>query len=110
VDLNENNAKIEIKSNKFKIINVSRLKPFCEDKNKSVCQEDLCLSQGDPGLFQDTNTNCPQRSITRALKKLIHYKNAATMAISILHHNFTVFTVNFTGSVHFHKKLHSIFL
>jgi Integrase zinc binding domain len=85
VDLNKNNAKIEIKSNKFKIINASRLKPFCEDNNKSVCQEDFCLSQGDPVLFQDTNTNCPQRPITRALKKLIHYKNAATMAISILH-------------------------
>ncbi len=85
VDLNKNNAKIEIKSNKFKIINVSRLKPFCEEKNKSVCQEELRLSQGDPGLFQDTNTNCSQRPITRALKRLIDYKNAATMAIAILH-------------------------
>ncbi len=102
MDLNENNAKIENKSNKFKIFNVSRLKCFCEDKDKSVCQEDLRLSQGNPGLFQDTNTNCLQRPITRAIKKLIDYKNAATMAISILHqdcnflHDPYTFTKNYT--------------
>ncbi len=28
VDLNDNNAKLEIKTNKFKIVNCSRLKPF----------------------------------------------------------------------------------
>jgi hypothetical protein len=54
---------------------------------KHVCLEDQHLSQGDPSLFQDTNIKSPQRPITRALKKLIDYKNAATMAISMLHQN-----------------------
>ena len=31
IDINDNNANLEIKSNKFKIINVSRLKAFHED-------------------------------------------------------------------------------
>jgi hypothetical protein len=85
VDLNDNNATLEIKTNKYKVVNIARLKPFCEDPNKSVCQEDMCFSESDSSLFQDTNTNCPQRPMTRALKKLLDYKNAATMAISILH-------------------------
>ena len=99
VDLNDNNAKLEIKSNKFKIVNCSRLKPFLENKNKSVCPEDKCLSQGDPGLFQDTNTEISNRPLTRALKKLIDYKNAATMAISLLQDDFEcpfTFTKNYT--------------
>ncbi len=75
---------MEIKTNKFKIVNVSRIKSFCEPPAKVVCQEDPRLSQGDPNLFQDTNNTRPQRPITRALKKLIDYKNAAAMAISIL--------------------------
>jgi hypothetical protein len=61
VDLNENNAKLEVKNNKFKIVNVSRLKSFCELSDKNVCQEEPRLSQGDPSLFQDTNINSPQR-------------------------------------------------
>ncbi len=77
VDLNDNNAKLEIKNNKFKVVNVSRLKVFCEQSKENVCLEDQCLSQGDPSLFQDTNMNNPQRPVTRALKKLIDYKNAA---------------------------------
>jgi hypothetical protein len=48
VDLNENNAKIEIKPNKFKIINISRLKAFIEEKPTRLSQDDLRLSQGDP--------------------------------------------------------------
>jgi hypothetical protein len=68
VDLNDNNAKLEIKTNKFKIVNCSRLKPFLESQNTSVCPEENRLFQGDPGLFQDTNTNLPDRPLTRALK------------------------------------------
>jgi hypothetical protein len=60
------------------------LKTFCEPFEKNVCPEDTRLSQGDPSLFQDTNINSPQRPITRALKKLMDYKNAATMAISMI--------------------------
>ncbi len=88
MDLNENNAKIEIKPNKFKIINISRLKAFCDDKRNSAYQEELHPSQGDQSLFQDTNTNDSSRPMTRALKRLIDYKNAATMAISILNDDF----------------------
>jgi hypothetical protein len=86
VDLNENNVKLKIKQNKFKIINISRLKAFHEDTTSRLSQDNLHLSQGNPSLFQDSHQNFPQRPMTRALKKLIDYKNAATMAISILHH------------------------
>jgi hypothetical protein len=44
----------------------------------------MCFSESDSSLFQDTNTTCPQRPMTRALKKLLDYKNAPTRAISIL--------------------------
>jgi hypothetical protein len=57
------------------------------------------LSQGDPSLFQDTNILPPNRPITRALQKLIDYKNAATMAISFLQEDFDcpyTFTKNYT--------------
>ncbi len=87
MDLNENNAKLEIKSNKFNVVNVSRLKAFCENSDKKFCQEDQRLPQGKPSIFHDTNVNCPQRLITRALKKLIDYENAANMAILQLHQN-----------------------
>jgi len=99
VDLNENNAKLQIKSNKFKIVNCARLKPFFEVTNDTVCPEEMRLSQGDPSLFQDTNTLPPSRPITRALQKLIDYKNAATMAISFLQEDFGcpyTFTKNYT--------------
>jgi hypothetical protein len=102
VDLNENNAKLENKHNTYKVVKIARLKNFCEDKNKGVCQEDTRFSESDSSLFQDTNTNCPQRPMTRALKKLLDYKNAATMAISILQQdcNFLqdlyTFTKNYT--------------
>jgi hypothetical protein len=84
VDLSKNNAKIEIKPNKFKIINISRLKAFQEDKSNCLSQDNLRLSQGDPGLFQDSNNYFPPRPMTRALKRLIDYKNATAMAISLL--------------------------
>ncbi len=77
-------------------------KNFCEDKTKSFCQEDTHFSESDSSLFQDTNTNCPQRPMTRALRKLLDYKNAATMAISILHQDCNylqdpyTFTKNYT--------------
>jgi len=99
VDLNDNNAKLEIKTNKFKIVNCSRLKPFLEHKNTSVCPEENRLPQGDPSLFQDTNTDFSNRPLTRALKKLIDYKNAAIMAISLLQEDFEcpyTFTKNYT--------------
>ncbi len=99
MDLNENNAKLQIKNNKFKIVNCARLKPFFEVTNDTVCPEEMHLSQGDPSLFQDTNNLPPNRPITRALQKLIDYKNAATMAISFLQEDFDcpyTFTKNYT--------------
>jgi hypothetical protein len=68
IDLNERNAKIEIKPNKVKIINISRLKAFHEEKQPRLSQDKLHLSQGDPSLFQDSHQNLPQRPMTRALK------------------------------------------
>jgi hypothetical protein len=99
VDLNDNNAKLEIKANKFKVVNCSRLKPFLDNKHTGVCPEENRLPQGDPSLFQDTNTDITNRPLTRALKKLIDYKNAATMAISLLQDDFEcpfTFTKNYT--------------
>jgi hypothetical protein len=83
VDLNDNNAKIEIFPNKFKVINISRLKAYEEDQ-KHLSEDASCLLQGDPSLFEDSQTNSPPRPMNRAFKKLIDYKNAAAMAISIL--------------------------
>jgi hypothetical protein len=99
VDLNENNAKLQIKNNKFKIVNCARLKPFLTDTNKHFCPEEIHLSQGDSSLFQDTNISPPHRPVTRALQKLIDYENAATMAISFLQEDFDcpyTFTKNYT--------------
>jgi len=84
VDINDNNAKIETKPNKFKIINVTRLKAFQEELNKRLSQDDTCLSQDDNCLFEDNKTDAPQRPMTRALKKLIDFKNAAAMAVSFI--------------------------
>jgi hypothetical protein len=88
VDLNENNAKLQIKNNKFKIVNCARLKPFLTDTKTNVFPEEIRLSQGDSSLFQDTNISPPNRPVTRALQKLIDYKNAATMTISFLQEDF----------------------
>jgi len=86
VDLNDYNAKIELKPNKFKVINISRLKAYKEDK-KCLSEDATCLPQGNPSLFEDFQTYSPPRPMTRALKRLIDYKNAATMAISILNND-----------------------
>jgi hypothetical protein len=43
VDINDNNAKLEIKLNKFKIINISRLKAFHEEKVQHLFQDEQCL-------------------------------------------------------------------
>jgi hypothetical protein len=68
VDLNDNNAKIELKPNKFKVINISRRKAYEEDQ-KHLSEDAKRLPQGDPSLFEDSQTNSPPRPMTRALKK-----------------------------------------
>ncbi len=52
VDLNENNAKLQIKTNKFKIVNCSRLKPFLENQDENVCPEEKCLFHGIQVFFE----------------------------------------------------------
>jgi hypothetical protein len=50
-------------------------------------------------FFKTQNTDFSSRPLTRALKKLIDYKNAATMAISLLQEDFEcpyTFTKNYT--------------
>ena len=79
------------------MVNISRLKAFEEKKN--VCPEEPRFFESDPSLSQDTNIDQPQRPLTRALKRLIDFKNAATMAISFLNEDFEcpyTFTKNYT--------------
>ncbi len=71
-----------MKTNKFKVINISRLKAYEEDK-EHLSEDAKCLPQGNPSLFEDS----PPRPMTRALKKSIDYKKAAAMAISILNND-----------------------
>jgi hypothetical protein len=75
---------LKLKSSLTKIISISRLKAFKEEKPQCLSQDDLHLSQNDRSLFQNSNNNFPQRPMTRTLQKLIDYKNAAAMAISLL--------------------------
>ncbi len=67
VDINDNNAKIEIKQNKFKVIKVTILKAFQEERDKCLSKDETSFSQDNDCLFQDTNINAPQRPMTRAL-------------------------------------------
>ncbi len=53
MDINDNNAKIELKPKKFKIFNISRLKAFQEETNKHLSQDAQHLSQGNPNIFED---------------------------------------------------------
>jgi hypothetical protein len=68
VDINDNNAKLELKPNKFKVINISRLKAFQEETEKCLSQDAQRLSQGDPSIFEDSPSISPPRPMTRALK------------------------------------------
>jgi hypothetical protein len=55
VDLNDNNSKIELKPNRLKVINISRLKAYQEEEDTKRFSEDAsCLSQGYPSLFEDS--------------------------------------------------------
>jgi hypothetical protein len=90
VDVNDTNAKLKIK-NEVKIVNIARMKPFVEEATKCLSQDDShsfqgnqCLPQDDPGLSQDQLDQRPSRPMTRAFKKLIDLKNAASMAIAML--------------------------
>jgi hypothetical protein len=84
IDLNDNNAKIKIK-NKLKVVNIARIKPFLEEHNTHLFQDDSSPSQDLPnGLDQGHLTGFPKRPMTRAFQKLQDLKNAANLAIAIL--------------------------
>jgi hypothetical protein len=84
IDLNDNNAKIKIK-NKLKVVNIARIKPFLEEPNTRLFQDDTSPSQDLPnGLDKGQLTGFPKRPMTRAFQKLQDLKNAATLAIAIL--------------------------
>ncbi len=93
IDINDTNAKIKFK-NKIKVLNVAKLKHFCENIEKSVDKE------GDARQFNQ-NFNQPDEKaltyfsdifnkaqsegpITRAKVKLIKYKDAAQLALILL--------------------------
>ncbi len=69
VDINDNNTKLELKPNKFKVINIFSLKAFQEETEKCLSKDAQHFSQGDPSLFEDWPSLSPPRPMTRALKK-----------------------------------------
>jgi hypothetical protein len=84
IDLNDNNAKIKIK-NKLKVVNIARIKPFLEDLNTCLFQDDPSPFQDSPnGLDQGQLKELPNRPMSRAFQKLQDLKNAASLAIAIL--------------------------
>jgi hypothetical protein len=72
-DTNDTNAKIKI-ANKVKVINVQKLELFLQEED----------SEKDTH-FEDLNSNDVRfdHTITRACAKLIDYKNAVQLALSI---------------------------
>jgi hypothetical protein len=84
IDINDNNAKLKIK-NKLKVVNIARIKPFLEEPNIRLSQDDSSPFQDSPnGLDQGQLTGLPRRPMTRAFQKLQDLKNAASLAIAIL--------------------------
>jgi len=90
VDVNDTNAKLQIK-NELKVVNIAQIKPFVEEAPKRLSQDESCSSQSNQcinqdnrSLFQDQQYQPLSRPMTRALKKLTDLNNAASMAISIL--------------------------
>jgi hypothetical protein len=85
IDVNDNNAKIKIK-NKLKVVNIARIKPFLEKPTIRLSQDDSSPFQDSPNsLDQGQLTVLPKRPMTRAFQKLQDSKNAASLAIAILH-------------------------
>jgi len=84
IDLNDNNAKIKFK-NKLKVVNIARIKPFLEELNPRLIQDDSSPSQDSTtGLDKGQLKELPKRPMTRAFQKLQDLKNAASIAIAIL--------------------------
>jgi hypothetical protein len=90
VDVNDTNAKLQIK-NELKVVNIAQIKPFVEEAPKHLSQDksrssqsNQRLNQDNPGLFQDQQDQPLFSPMTRAFEKLTDLNNAASMAISIL--------------------------
>jgi hypothetical protein len=90
-DINNNNAKLKLKIGMLKVVNVMSIKPYCEELSKNCLSQDKhCSFETAPRLSQDTPCSsqgiprAPNRPITRALQKIIHYKNEASMAIDFI--------------------------
>ena len=67
------------------MVNIARIKPFLEEPNIRLSQDDSSPFQDSPnGLDQGQLTGLPKRPMTRAFQKLQDLKNAASLAIAIL--------------------------
>ncbi len=67
------------------MVNIARIKPFLEEPNTRLFQDDSSPSQDSPnGLDLGQMTGLPKRPMTRAFQKLQDLKNAASLAIAIL--------------------------
>jgi len=91
IDINDNNTRLKLKSNKLKVVNIAQIKPYVEEATKHLSeddshtsQSDQCLSQDDPSLSQYQTKEQPKWPVTKAFKKLIDFKNPTNMAISFL--------------------------
>jgi len=59
------------------------MKTIFEDSEKCLSEDDKHLSEDKNCLDQDINTD-PPRPMTRALQKIIHFKKAAAVAVSLI--------------------------
>jgi hypothetical protein len=89
IDINDTNAKIKFK-NKIKVLNVAKLKHFYENVKKSADKESDARQFNQPNgkaltdfsdIFNKAQSEGP---ITRARAKLIKYKDAAQLALTLL--------------------------
>jgi hypothetical protein len=74
IDIKDTNAKVKV-GNKIKVLNVEKLKLFLEENNGEMDTQ-----------FEDLNFNDAQfdRPITRTHAKLIKFKEAAQLALTLL--------------------------
>ena len=67
------------------MVNIARIKPFLEELNPRLIQDDSSPSQDSTtGLDKGQLKELPKRPMTRAFQKLQDLKNAASIAIAIL--------------------------
>ncbi len=74
IDINDTNARVKI-NNKIKILNVNKLKLFLQN---------IESDESPAFLDYDFNENSSDKLLTRARAKLIKYKEAAQLALTLL--------------------------